>query len=412
MRVMIVDDSKERVPKIIGAMLEAGVSRDQISHFDGVHDARAHLADHRVDLLILDILVPNRIEDVPSPDNSARLLAELNEKDTLRKPRRIVGLTAYKEEAATVSKTFTKYTWTVLDATDVSDDWLSTLKNCVSYLTAEEPASDEEQYKADLLVVAALNEPEMDAIRRYTWGWSPWEPLDDITFVSKVEIEIGDRSYSAVAAVADRMGMVSTAVLASKLLYCFRPRVCIMPGICAGIPDKTALGDVVFAEMAWDYQSGKFRVDDESVSGFDIDPHHINVHASVLPRVRALAGDNLFFARILNEWGVRLPLPAPRLLAGPIGTGSAVLGDAEVTRSVVKQQRKVRGIEMELYGLYCAATFGPRPRPIFFGLKSVCDFADESKNDSYQEYASYVSARVFKELVERSLPDWVRLLGA
>lgn len=410
MRVLIVDDNHERVPKIVAAMLGARVARDQIVHFPALHDARMYLAEHRVDLLILDILIPNRVEDDPSPDNSARLLTELNEKSALKKPRRIVGLTAYKEEAASVSQAFSRFTWTVLDASDVSDDWLFTLKNCVSYLGAENATLEEDQYQTDLLIVAALNDPEMEAVRRYTWGWSPWEPLDDITFVSKAEVAIGDKTYSAIAAVSERMGMVSTAVLASKLLYHYRPRVCIMPGICAGVPGKTALGDVIFAELAWDYQSGKFRVDDESVSGFDIDPHHINVDVSVAPRIRTLASDSAFFARVLSEWGTRLPLPAPRLLSGPVGTGSAVLADAEVTRNVVKQQRKVRGIEMELYGLYAAATYGPKPRPIFFGLKAVCDFADESKNDSYQEYASYVSARVLRELVERSLPDWVNLV--
>jgi hypothetical protein len=42
-----------------------------------------------------------------------------------------------------------------------------------------------------------------------------------------------------------------------------------------------------------------------------------------------------------------------------------------------------------------------RTKPIVFGLKSVCDFADHLKNDKYQKYCSYMSAQVLRVFMER-----------
>ena len=46
---------------------------------------------------------------------------------------------------------------------------------------------------------------------------------------------------------------------------------------------------------------------------------------------------------------------------------------------------------MECYGLYLACHFFNQTKALF--IKSVCDFGDEKKDDSHQEYAAYTSAR-------------------
>ncbi|MNU11754.1 hypothetical protein D3C72_2598600 [compost metagenome] len=58
---------------------------------------------------------------------------------------------------------------------------------------------------------------------------------------------------------------------------------------------------------------------------------------------------------------------------------------------------------MEAYGVFAAAHEAPHPQPKVIVLKSVCDFANPEKNDSYQEYAAYTSAQAFKLLVEGHL---------
>ena len=55
---------------------------------------------------------------------------------------------------------------------------------------------------------------------------------------------------------------------------------------------------------------------------------------------------------------------------------------------------------MEIFGVYYAARWAVSPKPKFLALKSVCDFADSTKDDKYHAYASYTSAKIFTTLVK------------
>ena len=64
------------------------------------------------------------------------------------------------------------------------------------------------------------------------------------------------------------------------------------------------------------------------------------------------------------------------------------------------QHRKTLGVEMETYGMFVAAEESPEPQPRCFSLKSVCDFADPSKDDAHQAYAAYTSAAALRAFCE------------
>jgi nucleoside phosphorylase len=67
------------------------------------------------------------------------------------------------------------------------------------------------------------------------------------------------------------------------------------------------------------------------------------------------------------------------------------------------QHRKLVGIEMETYGVFAAGRECTLPQPKVFALKSVCDFGDEEKNDSWQHYAAFTSAQALRVFVEKFL---------
>jgi nucleoside phosphorylase len=252
----------------------------------------------------------------------------------------------------------------------------------------------------DVLVVTALADPEMTAIERLPWNWTAREPLDDVTFIRRGRIDTVKGSFSVVAATTERMGMVSASVLTTKLLLTLRPRLCVMPGICAGIRGRTELGDVICAETVWDYQSGKIATSEDGNARFEMSPHQISIDASLIGKIDELALDAELLSSIRRNW------PAPprqelKIIRAPVATGSAVLADSETARRVIEQNRKLRAIEMELYGVYLSCNQAPKPRPIFFGVKSVCDFAEDDKNDAFQTYAAYTSASVLDAFIGR-----------
>jgi nucleoside phosphorylase len=64
---------------------------------------------------------------------------------------------------------------------------------------------------------------------------------------------------------------------------------------------------------------------------------------------------------------------------------------------IVAHNAKVIGVEMETYGVFLAARLCSGPRPHALSVKSICDFGDLTKNDEYQRYAGYTSARFLHE---------------
>lgn len=91
-----------------------------------------------------------------------------------------------------------------------------------------------------------------------------------------------------------------------------------------------------------------------------------------------------------------------QLLIGPVVSGASVVTDPEIVKDVLENQhREVLAIEMEIYGMYYAASWAINPRPKFIALKAVSDFADSNKGDKYHKYASYTSAKVFEILAKQ-----------
>lgn len=118
----------------------------------------------------------------------------------------------------------------------------------------------------DVLIICALKD-EYDQLRMVTNGiasprWKERKGSDgwivaDATMVSK-----GSQIISVTATWATQMGREQAQAVASKLIAT-EPASCIaMCGICAGRRGKVALGDVIFAERLWSYDSGKLVVEE------------------------------------------------------------------------------------------------------------------------------------------------------
>lgn len=405
MKILIVDDNNNRVAQVVGYLADSkNVSREDVSRAGCAQEALTLLQREKFDLLLVDLMIPHRLDDSPSISSSLHLLAEVTNSDGVMRPRKIVGLTAYDEAEENAAGAFHGLAWIIVKTSEMSDAWLETIGGCVEYVRREMSQVEVATYKTDLLVLTAL-QSELDAVHRLPWNWQPAEPADDSTFTVRGSFEVGGRTIRVVSAHAERMGMVSTAVMASKLIAIYRPRICAMPGICAGVPGRAQMGDVVFADQVWDYQCGKLVVDKEQVSGFEMEPHQLSVESSILSRADQLAKDTTALNALWNSWPASKPTNPFKILRGPMASGSAVLADASVTAKIVAQNRKTRAIEMEAYGLLLASGHADRPRPIAFVAKSVCDFADESKSDDFQSYCCDVSAKVLRLFMERFVID-------
>jgi nucleoside phosphorylase/CheY-like chemotaxis protein len=406
MKILIADDSQQKIQRIRTLLTgQCGIEEADVHVATTAIEARRILRDAQFDLFIMDILIPRKPGELPSRDSSIELLQELSEEDFYRKPDHIIGLTAFPEEAVAAEPYFQSHLWSVLKFDPTSDEWTKPLANCIHYIQQQTGSAIPPGPLVDVCIVTALQEPEMNAVQRMPWKWQAWEPMDDMTFVRRATLALGSKDYSIVTAAAPRMGMIATALLSAKLITRFRPRLIVMAGICAGVREKANLGDIIFADTSWDWQSGK-RVMDKENAQFAMDPHHLPAHEFLRSRAKQLQVDRAALAEIKSVWP-NPPGHELKLHVGPMASGSAVLADGQTLTQIREQQRTLLGVEMEGYGLFAAAAAADHPAPLSMVMKAVCDFADSDKNDGMQAYAAYTSANGLRLFLERYLPDIV-----
>lgn len=400
MKILIIDDLPQRYSRFITSLKALGVDRSCIDFAVCTNDARTRLADNYFDLVIVDILVPLWPDSEADGQHSVDLLAEMVDGEDLTIPGYIVGISADPLAATKALPAFSRNLWTVVAYSESDDEWVTQLANCVKYICNSKTNKNIPEHQIDVVVICALSDPELSEVIRLPWEFKAARPIDDLTFVHDGSFLSEGKSFSVAAVSAARMGMISAGLTVSRVIERLRPRLVVMTGICAGVQGKANLGDVIFADPCWDWQSGKFLREVDDTASFAIAPHQLGPRASARAHIEQIRSDRSFLAQISVE-GPDEPPAVPKVIIGPMASGSAVIADADIVAEIKAQNREVCGIEMECYGVFAAVENSAAPRPTAIALKAVCDFANPHKNDKVQRYAAYVSARVMRELLER-----------
>lgn len=400
LKILVLEDDPSKKGQLLSYLSQSQEIVGEVDTAICSEHAYRLLKSKAYDLFIVDIVVPKSLGGDKTESNSIELVEMLDDEvDGLIKPTYVLPVSSCGSLSTQAHDFFRARPWGILpyDETDTSS--LESIKKIIEYLARQNvPALR----PANVIIITALAEPEFQAIEALPFDWGPYEPLDNMhlyrrgTFVGTTN----GRSHQVVAVFCLRMGPVQASILTTKSVTAFSPQLVIMAGICAGMPKKTEIGDIVAAEVSWDWQSGKF-VDAKGVEGFQIAPHHLDIHESLRTPLFRLKRDAEHW-KSFAESAVEVRCGIPKLVVGPMATGSSVLADERVSERIKEQQHKnLAGLDMETYGVY-AAVQACSPQTLVLSLKSVCDKGDLQKNDEYQVYASLVSART----VERFLTHY------
>ncbi|TRO30100.1 response regulator [Pseudomonas sp. ALS1131] len=403
LKILVVEDNQDKLRNILAGLTSIeGCSLDNIDKARDAQEAKALLRKISYDLMILDIAIPESSDLLPSPNGGITLLNEIIERDIYFSPREVVGLTAYADSKALASVSLGADLWTTLEYNPSSNEWLENLTRKLRHIIQTKfSASTAQEYQTDICIITALRKPELYSVLNLPWGWSEYNIQNDPTTYHRCNVNIDSKDRSIIAASAPRMGMPAAAALSMKMIMQFKPRYIIMPGISAGIRGKVELGDVIVADPSWDYGNGKRSLKDK-VPMFSAAPHQISLDPFIRKKFEQLSNDATQIATIKAKWPAKCP-PALSIHIAPLASGAAVLEDPSITEHIQDQHRKVLGIEMEAYGVFSSAQESLAPRPTAIVIKSVCDFADEEKNDDYQDYAAFTSAQALRIFIESYL---------
>ncbi|MEK5763113.1 hypothetical protein [Acinetobacter junii] len=395
MKMLIVDNEPRRYRRLREELISIdGIVSSDLVIVSNIEEAIENANQIEFDLILLDILIPYSIVDEDDKQNCIDFLEFLHNTCS-NKPKRIIGITSDSTLIDEMKDIFSKNAWIVLSYSDSNDEWLEKILACVKYTLKISPRIENTNESVDILIICALQAEELSEILALPWNWEKNTTLiDENIFISYGSIELDGKIYKVAATHALRMGMVATSILCSRLIPLLCPKVVAMTGICGGNKEEVDLGDVIVAEASWNYQSGKVQKNkDTGEIKFKISPHHLNITNTI----------NSFFVNISRKSDLLNKLKyknsnqeevTPQIKIGSIVSGASVIADDETILAIQdKQDRKVCGIEMEIYGFYEACTSAYYV-PAYFALKGVSDFADSEKNENLQKIASRNSAVV------------------
>lgn len=256
------------------------------------------------------------------------------------------------------------------------------------------PASD----NFDVAIICALP-LELNSMLKTPMNWKTDEGYEDPNpnhryHFGTLQTARKKRTLRVVLSLATHKGPVHAAVLATKMSLTFHPKFVIAVGISAGVRDSAFQrnpGDILVASESFAMDSGK-RQSKDGGHEFRPEPNPIVISTDLVSTLRELQRQRTYLDDITERWTGDEPPNKLRLHLGPVATGSAVVSDGQVVDAVKTHWRTLEGVEMEIYGVYVAATEA-RQGTRFLSFKSICDFADKDKDDKWQRYAAFTSAQ-------------------
>ncbi|MCT7562072.1 phosphorylase family protein [Aliarcobacter butzleri] len=404
-KILVVDDDYSgKVQRIVNLLkTKANLNITDIDIVQDTVNARKKLSENSYDLLLLDMNLPISIGDEPSPMGGLDLLNRINENQITNYPHHIIGITSYKEIYNENKKDLFNHLWILIHYDETNDEWENLILNKVMYLIKSKERLYGNYFKKfDIAVVTALEDIELETVKTLPYNWTILKvPNDTTTIYYEGKIKISeDKEFSIVAASAPKMGMTSSAILTTKMCTHFQPKYLFMVGIAAGIRGKNNFGDILISETTWDWGSGKSTVV-EGKPYFAPDQTQVTTDESILTKLKYIKSQQQILDNIKNSYPAgKKPTSELKMHIGPVATGSMVIEDDAIVEQIKSYQRKLIGVEMEIYGVMLSTKYCTKPSPIGICLKSVCDFGDTEKNDDWQYYAAYTSSRVMDLLIK------------
>lgn len=377
-KVLMLEDESEkasRIEKVVRDSLNDDANVETVGNFSAFC---ALLAQSRFDLVILDLMVPLHAGG-EAIDITGEVLETIRSSQTNAKAT-YVAITKYDEITKTRTRELAGMGIALVEFSD-DDHWLPALN-----VTLQRVYRYQEY---DFIILCALS-LERNAFQSTDSVIGDLFSRDGLNCQA---LKIGN--YSGVAILLQRMGLVEASIATAKAIENFRPKLVGTSGICAAFESNAALGSIMIGNPVWEHQAGKWLGRDFAVE----------MYQEALPeRVVTLIEQEI--ERTNNFEHLKQDLAElngpeffqPKAVVGAMVSGSAVIASKELQESILKQHKRLIGLDMEMFGVYRAASKASE-RIDFFGVKVAVDFANENKNKHYQLPAAVVSARVSAHLI-------------
>lgn len=368
MKILIIEDDQDKRDCLVAYAHEIGVLDSDIVVAVDMADFVAKF-NPSISICIIDLRLPA----YNGGENDLNGLGVLQVVDKVGSGTvKLLAISAYPDEFTKTREQFERRGCLLVDYNQ-PDVWKNVFRQMVVQSQAVE--------NMDFIIFCALRE-ERKAFTLLP-DLKPTPTFRDN--ITRLDIVLGDRRGTVIE--LPRMGLVDAAVVAGTCIEKFKPTVVAMSGVCAGFKDRAELGQLLIADMAYEYQSGKWTDD-----GFAQEPYQVPMSEAMRSLVRAILEDQDVLVDLETGWRSDRPVKMTAPKPATFTSGSAVIANDLLMEQVAKYHRRVSGLDMEVYALMRAVHLA-QCKPEVICAKVVVDLADGEKNKTLQPYGSYVSAR-------------------
>lgn len=406
-----MDDTPEKTAKIKSVLMERCLLKeDEIDWAGSINSGRRKLANTVYDLLILDLVMPiNDGEEVEAEGNSENFIEELSRVGRLHKPAYIIALTQYEEKVEKHKDSYAKKLWKLIHYDLKETDWEDVLQEAVDTIIATKEQLNkamvaERHYDVGILCALPEEFEQMKLAFGGQWNSVPLEGMPYQLYATQLRTEYG-HTIKVIACCNNVAGMQAASITATFLLSRFDLGMLFMTGFCAGFKkkDKTDVnyGDLFIADSEYDYGSGKLVKDD----GLKPEPKQMPCSYDILGKLNDFITEEVAASKVyaeLKRVGMLVEdMNVPNIHVGPGACGSYVVGDQGFMEHLVSDDnRNLKGLDMEGYGLYLAGHMLNKSCVL---VKGIADFGDEAKDDKYHKVCSYASAWFVMHFIKKML---------
>ncbi len=406
-KILIMDDNREKISRIRNVLTDKCLVDDvNIDEAYSLNSGRRKLYENFYDLLLLDLVLPISDNEEIEPGKSENFINELHTFGRLKKPIYVIGLSQYEERIELNQQNFDDKLWKLIHYDLSKDDWEQILQNAVDSILSTKKQllkSIEDVNKYDFGVICALSE-EFEQMKLASG--LKWEKLNtDFIPIDFFRAEMGTESGHRIRIVAARNnmpGMQAASVMAACMYAKFGVEIVFMTGICAGFKknsdDDIDFGDIFIAESEYDYGSGKLYLTEEGTM-IKPEPKMLECDFDLKGKINTFLEDfhpETQLLSVLKKSNLNLVNKIPKCHFAPGACGSYVVANKNFMNNLSNSNRKLRGLDMEGYGLYMAAHIFSRRALL---IKCVSDFADSDKGDMYHKMCSFSSAWLLFEFI-------------
>ena len=248
----------------------------------------------------------------------------------------------------------------------------------------------------DVVIITALSK-ERDAVLRHLNSVEEITVKDRTYYKSVIQHENGRDSCTTVVLSLPNMGNTEAAIATTQAITIWNPSQVIAVGIAGGVKkgESRYLGDIIVADQIVGYEPGRIT-DGKTERRFQV----IRPAYKLIETARNLRPEEWVFGATKSRPDGSSGRTVPNVHFGVVASGEKVVADENLVKELQSSWSQLIGIEMEGYGVGLAA-FEAETVPGMLLVKGICDWADASKKDEWQEYAADITAAFIVALLKR-----------